>query len=116
MKGSGSSDHQNYQYLSQMEEDCIRSLFRHHREFIIMMDKSTKTKYECEKENLVCEIEGHLNSHRDLCRHYDPVFVHIIANNFLDALLQIAYHYESEEWAMKLLNKISKMYLQGIGF
>ncbi|MBS7007376.1 TetR/AcrR family transcriptional regulator [Anaerostipes sp.] len=116
MKDERSSDHRGYQYLSQMEEDCIRSLFRHRKQFIIMMDKSTKTKYEGEKERLVSEIEHHLNSHRDLLSHYDPVFVHIIANNFVDALLQTAYHYESEEWAMELLNKISNMYLQGIGF
>ena len=51
-----------------------------------------------------------------MLKNHDPVFVHIVANNFVDALLQIAYHYESEEWAMELLNKISKMYLQGIGF
>lgn len=116
MKDSGSMDHQNYQYLSRMEEDCIRTLFRHRKELIIMMDKSIKTKYEDEKERLVSEIEHHLNTHQDMCRHYDPVLVHIIANNFVDAVLQIAYHYESEEWAMKLLNKISTMYLKGIGF
>ena len=70
-----------------------------------MMDKSTKTKYEDEKERLVSEIEHHLNSHKDMLKNHDPVFVHIVANNFVDALLQIAYHYESEEWAMELLNK-----------
>lgn len=116
MKHGGSPDYQDYKYLSQMEENCIRTLFRHRRELIIMMDKSTKTKYEDEKERLVSEIEHHLNSHKDMLKNHDPVFVHIVANNFVDALLQIAYHYESEEWAMELLNKISKMYLQGIGF
>ena len=53
MKHGGSPDYQDYKYLSQMEENCIRTLFRHRRELIIMMDKSTKTKYEDEKERLV---------------------------------------------------------------
>ena len=45
----------------------------------------------------------------------DAVFIHIIANKFVDVLMQIMYHYKGKEWAIMILHKLSKMYLSGIG-
>ncbi|RHR33059.1 TetR/AcrR family transcriptional regulator [Clostridium sp. AF19-22AC] len=100
--------------LSRAETDCLIQLFEHRKEFIILMDKSEGTKYAPEKERFVLDIESHLNRHRrdDIA---DAVFIHIVASNFADGLMQIMYHYEGKEWAIMILQKLSKMYLSGIG-
>lgn len=100
--------------LSKAEIECILNLFDHRQEFIILIDKSDGTKYENEKELFIKDIEEHLNKHRNDDMD-DEVFLHIIANNFVDGLMQIMYHYSGKEWAIMILHKLSKMYLSGIG-
>lgn len=101
--------------LSKAETECLLNLFDHRREFIILIDRSGGTKYENEKERFVKDIEEHLNKHRNDDTD-DEIFSHIIANNFVDGLMQIMYHYRGKEWAVMILHKLSKMYLSGIGF
>lgn len=100
--------------LSKAETECLINLFEHRQEVIILIDKSQGTKYEYEKGRLIQEIENHLNKHLN-DENADEVFVHIIANNFVDGLMEIMYHYKGKEWAIMMLNKLSKMYLTGIG-
>lgn len=100
--------------LSKAEIECILNLFDHRQEFIILIDKSQGTKYENEKKRFIKDIEEHLNKHRKDDMD-DEVFLHVIANNFVDGLMQIMYHYKGKEWAVMILHKLSKMYLSGIG-
>ncbi|MCR0417181.1 TetR/AcrR family transcriptional regulator [[Clostridium] innocuum] len=100
--------------LSKAEAECILNLFDHRKEFIILIDKSDGTKYENEKERFIKDIEEHLNKHRNDDID-DEIISHIIANNFVDGLMQIMYHYKRKEWAVMILHKLSKMYLSGIG-
>lgn len=100
--------------LSRAETECILNLFDHRQEFIILIDKSGGTKYENEKERFIRGIEEHLDKHRNDGMD-DEVFLHIIANNFVDGLMQLMYHYKGKEWAVMTLHKLSKMYLSGIG-
>lgn len=114
--GENKSKHTNSEIygLSKAETECILNLFDHRQEFIILIDKSDGTKYENEKERFIKDIEEHLNKHRNDDMD-DEVFLHIIANNFVDGLMQIMYHYRGKEWAVMILHKLSKMYLSGIG-
>lgn len=100
--------------LSKAETECLINLFKHRQEFIILIDKSDGTKYANEKERFIQEIEKHLKKHRK-DENSDSVFIHIIANNFVDGLMQVMYHYKGKEWALMILHKLSKMYLSGIG-
>ncbi len=100
--------------LSKTEAECLINLFEHRQEFIILVDKSEGTKYEHEKDHFIEEIETHLNKHRK-DENSETVFIHIIANNFVDGLMEIMYHYKGKEWAIMMLHKLSKMYLSGIG-
>lgn len=114
--GKNKSKHTDSQIygLSKTEINCILNLFDHRQEFIILIDKSEGTKYEHEKEHFVGDIEEHLNKHRNDDMD-DIILLHIIANNFVDGLMQIMYHYKGKEWAIMILHKLSKMYLSGIG-
>lgn len=114
--GANEDKHMNNEIygLSKAETECILNLFDHRQEFIILIDKSDGTKYENEKERFIQDIEEHLNKHRNDDTD-DEVFLHIIANNFVDGLMQLMYHYKGKEWAVMILHKLSKMYLSGIG-
>ncbi|MDC7289354.1 TetR/AcrR family transcriptional regulator [Blautia schinkii] len=100
--------------LSKAETECILNLFEHRQEFIILIDKSQGTKYENERERFIKDIEEHLNKHRNDGMD-DEIFIHVIASNFVDGLMQMMYHYKGKEWAVMILHKLSKMYLSGIG-
>ena len=114
--GDNNSMHINREIygLSKAETECLLNLFEHRQEFIILIDKSQGTKYENEKERFIRAIEEHLNQHRNDDTD-DMVFLHIIANNFIDGLMQVMYHYKGKEWAIMILHKLSRMYLSGIG-
>lgn len=101
--------------LSKAETECLLNLLEHRQECIILFDKSNGTKYEPEKDRLVGAIEEHLNRHKKKASS-DGVFIHIIASNFVDGLMQVMYHYKGREWAVMILHKLSDMYLSGIGF
>ena len=75
--------------LSKTETECLLNLFDHREEFIIMIDKSEGTKYQNERERMVQEIEKHLESVHAKDEAPDLVFTHIIANNFVDGVIQI---------------------------
>ena len=100
--------------LSNAERKCLLNLLDHRKEFIIMVDKSQGTKYENQKEEIISITENHLNDHVSVAE-YDPILIHIVANNFVEGLLQIMYHYKNKKWAVEMLNKISYMYFRGIG-
>ena len=100
--------------LSRAETECLLNLFEHRQECIILFDKSGGTKYETEKDRFIAAIEEHLNKHKK-DTDGDEIFIHIIANNFVDGLMQVMYHYKGKEWAMMILHKLSEMYLSGIG-
>ncbi len=100
--------------LSKAETECLLNLFEHRRECIILFDKSEGTQYEQEKDRFIEAIEEHLNKHKK-DTEMDGIFIHIIANNFVDGLMQVMYHYKGKEWAIMILHKLSEMYLSGIG-
>lgn len=96
-----------------ISDEKILLLFEYRQEFIILMDKSEGTKYEREKDRFIWKIETSLNR-RQRSRFSDPVFIHIVADNFVDGLMNIMYHYKGKGWATMMLRKLSKMYLWGI--
>lgn len=106
--GENKSKHMNTEIygLSKAETECLLNLFDHRQEFIILIDKSDGTVYEHEKERFVRDIEEHLLKHRN-DENSDTVFIHIIANNFVDGLMQIMYHYQGKEWAVMILHKLT---------
>ena len=92
--------------LSAAETECLLTLFDHRQ--------SNGTKYEREKELFVQDIEDHLVKHGS-DDTADTVFIHMIANNFVDCLMRIMYYYQGMDWAIMILRNLSKMYLSGIG-
>ena len=107
-------DRESYGF-SRAETECLMNLFQHRQEFIILMDKSEGTKYAQEKDCFVQEVERHFQYKHQNDEGTDDVFIHIVANNFVDASMQMMYHYKGKDWALTMLYQLSKMYLSGIG-
>lgn len=90
------------------------------KELIILMDRSEGTIYDHFKENLIMKIESHFNEstvHQKNATDNTPKFkfvMHIIANNFLEGLLELAKHYKNEEWVDSNIDLLIKYHINGI--
>lgn len=90
------------------------------KELIILMDRSEGTKYEDFKENLIKTIENHFVEsvvHMDKAMNSNlknRFVMHIIANNFLEGLLELARHYKNDEWVDRNIELLIKYHINGI--
>jgi len=84
------------------------------------MDKSEGTKYEKFKEMLIKTIEAHFTESltqekRSRENDFNYTFVmHIIANNLLQGLLEIAKHYKNDDWVDFNIDLLIKYHINGI--
>ena len=90
------------------------------KELIIFMDRSEGTKYENFKEKLVETIESHftdsiVHEMKAIDNDLNHKFVmHIIANNLLEGLLELAKHYKNEKWVDSNIELLIKYHIKGI--
>jgi AcrR family transcriptional regulator len=108
-------------FVLKKEMQFIVDLLRHKRkQVLILIDKSSGTKYENAKEEIIdltkVHIQKHLRKRIKNSSIIDDVFYHILANNFLEGVLEIARHYKNEEWANNMVELLSKQYFYGINF
>lgn len=97
-------------------ESYIHGLLKDHKRFVLLMDKSLGTKHENAKNDMIFELQSHieLGLKRQSKIKYDPMLSHILANNFTEGLLEIARHYQGEEWASNMLKLMTKCYYTGV--
>ncbi|MDO5714829.1 MAG: TetR/AcrR family transcriptional regulator [Tissierellia bacterium] len=97
-------------------EKYIHKLLKERKKLIILMDKSTGTNHEKAKDELICQIQKHieLSLKRRTKEKYDPMLSHILASNFTEGLLEIARHYQNDTWARNMLRLISQCYYKGV--
>lgn len=94
----------------------IFDLFKDHRRFVILVDKSAGTRHEHAKDQLVDRLQKHivLGLPRYTDKTYDPIFLHILANNFTEGMCEIARHYKGQQWATDMFNLLLFSYMKGI--
>lgn len=107
-----------YETFINFERDTILELLNNHKEFVILADKSFGTKYEGFKEKLVDELTIHISENLDYT-HFnnkletDSVFIHILANTFIEGILEIARHHKGKKWAENMLDLFAEYYYTG---
>ncbi len=90
------------------------------KELIILMDRSEGTKFENCKEKLVKTIESHFTDsivHEKKAADNNlnhKIVMHIIANNLLEGLLELAKHYKNDKWVDSNIELLIKYHLNGI--
>ena len=98
-----------------IEKKCILDMFDKRRELIVLIDKSAGTRHGSAKEDMIHLIEEHIKVgiKNKNGKEYDDLFAHILASNFTESLLEIARHYKSREWAVEMLDLMSRHYFLG---
>jgi AcrR family transcriptional regulator len=102
--------------FKKVSEKSFLELLEDHRRVVVLMDKSKGTKHEHAKDDLIRNIESHIDaglSKRSETK-YDATFIHILASNFTESLLEIARHYKNKEWATGMFNLVTKSYFEGV--
>lgn len=97
-------------------ESYILDLLEKHKIFVILMDKSSGTRYENSKEELIQSLGQHIKKELDKKREvpYHDMLVHVLASNFTESLLEVARHYQSRDFAHEMLALVTKCYYEGV--
>ena len=109
-----------YDQFFQKELPFIFHMLKNNRKpFIILIDKSKGTVYENAREELIRLTQIHIQTQlqKKLIhsgKELDDLFYHILANNFMEGLFEIARHYKDEEWADHIMKLFMQQYFYGI--
>jgi len=106
--------------LFEQESAFILQLLRQKREiFLILIDHSKGTKFEKAKDQIINVITEHIKRQlspkvNSQIFKIDEAFYHILANNFIEGLLEIARHYQGSLWAENMLKLLTHQYFYGV--
>ena len=106
--------------LFEQESAFILQLLRQKREiFLILIDHSKGTKFEKAKDQIINVIKEHIKRQlspkvNSQIYKIDEAFYHILANNFIEGLLEIARHYQGSLWAKNMLKLLTHQYFYGV--
>ena len=102
--------------FDEVGEKYIHSLLKERKKLILLTDKSSGTRHERAKHELIAQMQRHIEVglKRQAKERYDPMLAHILANNFTEGLLEIARHYQSEGWAHNMLKLMTQCYYKGV--
>jgi len=106
--------------LFEQESAFILQLLREKREiFLILIDRSKGTRFEKAEEQIIEVTKAHIQRqlvskvNRQIFK-INEAFYHILANNFIEGLLEIARHYQGSQWAENMLKLITHQYYYGV--
>jgi AcrR family transcriptional regulator len=106
--------------LFEQESAFILQLLRQKREiFLILIDRSKGTRFEKAKERIINVTKEHIKRQlspkvNSQIFKIDEAFYHILANNFIEGLLEIARHYQGSQWAENMLKLLTHQFFYGV--
>jgi len=106
--------------LFEQESAFILQLLRQKREiFLILIDRSKGTRFEKVKDQIISATKKHIKRQlspkvNSQIFKIDEAFYHILANNFIEGLLEIARHYQGSQWAENMLKLLTHQYFYGV--
>lgn len=97
-------------------ENYILDLLENHKIFVILMDKSSGTRFEHSKEELIQSLGQHIKRELDKKSEipYHDILIHVLASNFTESLLEVARHYQDRAFAHEMLDLVTKCYYEGV--
>ena len=85
-----------------------------HREIVLLMHHSQGSSYAGYKDRLITLLQDHfIENLRDPSRQNELIF-HIIANNFVEGVVEIARHYRDQDQAAESLRYFLTYHLSGM--
>lgn len=110
-------DHRD-ESAAHMDVEVVKALKRiiasNPKKFVILMDKSAGTEYEEVKREIIQNIQGHILSQLKRGTGYEESVIGIIADNFFNAVIEIAKQYRDETWLDGALNTLINYHMNGI--
>ena len=106
--------------LFEKESAFILQLLRQKREiFLILIDRSKGTRFEKAAEQIIGVTKEHIKRQlspkvNSQIFKIDEAFYHILANNFIEGLLEIARHYQGNKWAENMLKMLTHQFFYGV--
>jgi len=106
--------------LFEQESSFILQLLRQKREiFLILIDRSKGTRFEKAKEQIIGVTKEHIKRQlspkvNSQIFKIDEAFYHILANNFIEGLLEIARHYQGSKWEENMLKLLTHQFFYGV--
>ncbi len=96
--------------------EYVHDLLKNHEKLVILMDKSTGTKHEGAKDRWIERLQSHIEKGavQFALGTYDSTLFHILSNNYVEGLLEIARHYKNDEWAQEMLALMNRCYYHGV--
>ena len=96
----------------------LNMLKNNRRQFVILIDKSKGTSYANTKEEFIQFTKMHIQTQLQAKMHknkkIDELFYHILANNFMEGVFEVARHYKNEEWAANIMQLYTQQYFYGV--
>ena len=106
--------------LFEQESAFILQLLRQKREiFLILIDRSKGTRFEKAKDQIISVTKEHIKRQlnpkvNSKIFKIDEAFYHILANNFIEGLLEIARHYQGSKWEENMLKLLTHQFFYGV--
>ena len=106
--------------LFEKESAFILQLLRRKRKvFLILIDRSKGTIFEKAAEQIIGVTKEHIKRQlspkvNSQIFKIDEAFYHILANNFIEGLLEIARHYKGNKWAENMLKMLTHQFFYGV--
>jgi AcrR family transcriptional regulator len=106
--------------LFEKESAFILQLLRRKRKvFLILIDRSKGTRFEKAAEQIIGVTKEHIKRQlnpkvNSQIFKIDEAFYHILANNFIEGLLEIARHYQGNKWAENMLKMLTHQFFYGV--
>lgn len=111
-------NHSDYFFKEEMEF-LVKILSTQRKQFIILVDKSSGTKYVDALKDIVDLAHSHIKKHSgeklNIIKPYiEDDFFHILANSFVQSIVEIARHYKGDEWARNIIRLLGKQFFYGV--
>ena len=106
--------------LFEQESAFILQLLRQKREiFLILIDRSKGTRFEKAEDQIINVTKEHIKRQlspkvNSQIFKIDEAFYHILANNFIEGLLEIARHYQGSKWEENMLKLLTHQFFYGV--
>lgn len=102
--------------LKALDYEYLLNLLSHSRLLVTMADKSQGTPDENMRSQLTDVLEKQL---RIVMKNigkvgHDDFFLHLLACNFTESLLEIARNFVDEAWSRRMLNLVMRAYFEGV--
>ncbi len=102
-------------FINELSLKINKLISQYKYELILLFDCSYGTNYQSLKNNTIAFLERHFSDEIEENHNKNSkYFMHIIATNLIESILEITRHYQSENWGYEMLQKYFKYHIRGI--